>query len=96
MPTLLGSKDLIQLYQQIINLEGGMDFEKQKGRSFFGVSMFIILAGVTIFTIGVVAWILNCNYNATVVTVPSIKVIGGLMVMSLGYILMVLEAIRKK
>lgn len=73
-----------------------MDLEKAKRRSFFGVAMAIILAGAILFSIGLVAWILNSYSNSAVVTNPSIKAMGGLMIIGIGYIILILEEIRKK
>ena len=73
-----------------------MNLESQKGKSFFGVAMALILSGAVIFAIGVVAWIANCYLKTTVISIPSVKIIGGLVIMGLGYILLVLEAIRNK
>lgn len=73
-----------------------MDLEKSKRRSFFGVAMAIILAGAILFSIGLVAWILNCYSNSLIITNPSIKAMGGLMIIGIGYIILILELIRKK
>ena len=73
-----------------------MDLEKSRKRSFFGVAMAIILAGAIIFSIGLVAWILNSYSNSLIITNPTIKAMGGLMIIGIGYIILILEEIRKK
>lgn len=73
-----------------------MDLGKTPKRSFFGVAMAIILAGAVLFSIGLVAWIFNCYSSSIVVTNPTIKAIGGLVVIGIGYIILILEEIRKK
>lgn len=62
--------------------------------SFFGVAILVLLAGAAIFTYGVVAWLFNI-YQNTEFAIPSMKIIGGLVVMSLGYIQVELELMRR-
>jgi len=73
-----------------------MNLENQKGKSFFGVAMALILCGAFIFSVGIVAWIINYYLKTTVITTPSIKIMGGLLILALGYIIFILEAIRRK
>lgn len=70
--------------------------QKLRSKSFFGVAMFMILIGAFLFTVGIVAWIINCYTDSTVVTMPSIKAAAGLIVIGQGYMILILEAIRKK
>lgn len=73
-----------------------MDLETRKSKTFFGVAMVMILIGAVLFAVGAVAWFLNCYTNTTIVSIPSLKVMGGLVVIALGYIILELELIRKK
>lgn len=73
-----------------------MDLEARKKATFFGVALIMILVGAALFAIGGVAWIMNVCTESTVISIPSIKIIGGLIVMALGYIILELELIRKK
>ena len=63
--------------------------------SFRGVALLLILAGATIFAMGIVMWLFN-YFGDTIFSFPSTKVIGGLIVLALGYIALELEFIRKK
>jgi hypothetical protein len=62
---------------------------------FFGVSMFLIFAGIAVFTSGAVTWLFN-YFGGYGFATPSYKIIGGLVVMGLSYVVMELELIRKK
>jgi len=73
-----------------------MDLEARKSKTFFGVAIIMILIGAALFAIGVVAWIANNYTNSTIISIPSLKVMGGLVTMALGYIILELELIRKK
>lgn len=64
--------------------------------SFFGVSILLILVGAAIFVFGLVAWYLTAVSNTTVMAFPFFKVIGGLIILALGYIVLELEMLRKK
>jgi len=73
-----------------------MGLEKRKTATFFGVAILLILIGAALFSIGGVSWVVNCYDKTTVVSIPSLKLMGGLVVMALGYIILELELIRKK
>ncbi|MEI6144384.1 MAG: hypothetical protein WCP91_02205 [Candidatus Berkelbacteria bacterium] len=62
---------------------------------FWGVSILLILLGVAIFSVGLVMWLFNIFADYAFV-LPSAKMIGGLIVLALGYIVLELELIRKK
>ena len=71
-------------------------FDKnRKNVSFFGVSIALILSGAIILSVGAVMWLFNV-YGDSSFAMPSAKVIGGLVVMALGYIQLELEWIRTK
>ena len=68
-----------------------------KEKLFTGVALMFIILGAIIFTVGLVAWFYNMSigYNS-VITFPSFKSIGGLLVMGIGYLILELELIRMK
>lgn len=61
---------------------------------FRGVALFTILLGAGIFAYGVSTWYLNAfrDYNFYF---PAFKIIGGWIIISLGYIHLNLELMRK-
>jgi hypothetical protein len=63
--------------------------------SFYGVAGAIILIGATAIALGGVQWVLN-YYADYGYKWPLIKIFGGLVVLSLGYIVLELELLRKK
>ena len=67
-----------------------------KTATFYGVAMLLILFGVAIFAYGLIQWIYNTWTSQVCWAFPSLKVIGGLTVMALGYIVLELELLRKK
>ena len=60
---------------------------------FRGVAMALIILGAALFALGGVEWTYNW-YAAGTFTAPLFKVIGGLVVIALGYIHLELELIR--
>ena len=77
--------------------EVNMLFEKDpKKLNFVSIAIFFIFVGIGIFTYGIVAWIFNVYNQETLIAFPSVKVIGGALVMLLAYIQLELEYIRKK
>jgi len=73
-----------------------MLFGKRKDKSFMAVAIAMILAGVVIFVFGVLGWWINVSASQNLIAFPSLKVIGGLVVMSLGYIQLELGLLREK
>lgn len=73
-----------------------MDLESKKKATFYGVALLLILIGAGLFAVGGVSWLVNVYTNTTVISIPSIKIMGGLILMALGYIVLELELIRKK
>ena len=73
-----------------------MLFGKRENQSFMAVAMAMIVIGVVIFVFGALGWWINVSADQTLVAFPSIKVIGGLIVMSLGYIQLELGLLRHK
>ena len=81
----------------MIKLKGvSMLFGKRKDKSFMAVAIAMILAGVVIFVFGVLGWWINVSASQNLIAFPSLKVIGGLVVMSLGYIQLELGLLREK
>jgi hypothetical protein len=71
-------------------------FDKnRKNVSFFGIGIVLILSGAIILSTGTVMWLFNVCSNSTF-AMPSAKIIGGLIVLALGYIQLELEWIRTK
>jgi len=71
-------------------------FDKnRKNVSFFGVGIALILSGAIILSVGSVMWLFNV-FSDSSFAMPSAKVIGGLVIMALGYIQLELEWIRTK
>ena len=62
---------------------------------FYGVAMFIILAGVALLAVGLVQVLgqFLCEWQFGW---PMAKVMAGLMIIALGYIVLELELIRRK
>lgn len=73
-----------------------MNHNERQNRSFLGVSIMFILLGAGIFSYGAVAWFYNYFTETNLVYLPSSKIIGGLVVIALGYIIFELELIRKR
>ncbi|MBI4947963.1 hypothetical protein HY844_00155 [Candidatus Berkelbacteria bacterium] len=70
--------------------------KKNEDKSFVAVALVFILLGAAIFAFGAVSWMINTMQQQTIVAIPSIKVIGGLLVMCLGYIQLELGLLRDK
>jgi hypothetical protein len=67
-----------------------------KNKTFFGVAMLLILSGAILLAFGLVAWLINVCANANVNSWPFAKVMGGLVIIGLGYCVLILELIRLK
>jgi len=70
--------------------------DRNKERSFLSVAVMFILIGAIIFTFGIIAWLFNASLGYNQISMPSEKVIGGLIVMALGYIQLELGLSRGK
>lgn len=73
-----------------------MLFRNRKDKSFVAVAGAVILAGVVIFVFGILGWWVNITAQENIIAIPSLKVIGGLVIMSLGYIQLELGLLRDK
>lgn len=73
-----------------------MFFSKHDDKSFVAVAVMFILFGAGIFTFGLISWLVNTTEAVTLIAFPSIKVMGGLVIMALGYIQLELGLLRRK
>lgn len=73
-----------------------MFFGKKEDKSYVAVAVTFILIGAGLFAFGLVSWLVNAIGTTTVVSMPSIKIMGGLVIMALGYIQLELGLIREK
>ncbi len=64
-------------------------------RYFAGVALALIIVGAGIFAFGCVQWLYN-TLSGFDFAMPSVKIIGGLVILALGYIHLELELIRTK
>lgn len=71
-------------------------FGKHQDKTFVGVAISFILVGAAIFAFGLVGWLVNSMAEMTIMAFPSIKVMGGLVVMALGYIQLEIGLLRTK
>jgi len=73
-----------------------MFFHKREDKSFVAVAMTMILIGAAIVAFGLVGWLVNVSNSEVVIVFPSVKVIGGFIIIALGYIQLELGLLRKK
>lgn len=73
-----------------------MLFSPKEKRGFGPVAVGIILIGAGIFAYGLLTLLVNMMGEENFFFFPACKVMGGLIVMSLGYIILQLELIRHK
>lgn len=72
-------------------------FENDPSKSSFnGVALSIIIVGAAIFALGLAGWLCNYYTDNTLLSIPSLKVMGGAVIVALGYIVLELELLRKK
>lgn len=71
-----------------------MFWHRNQDKSFYGVSIGMILVGTVIFVFGALGWWVNLSADDVVIAFPSFKVIGGLVIMALGYIQLELGLLR--
>lgn len=63
--------------------------------SFFGVAIGVIFIGAALFALGVVEWFFN-YFSAFSTGYPMLKIITGVGILALGYIIVELEWIRRE
>lgn len=73
-----------------------MFFHKREDKSFVAVAMTMILIGAAIVSFGMVGWLINVSNAEVVIVFPSAKIIGGFIIIALGYIQLELGLLRKK
>ncbi len=73
-----------------------MFFGKREDKSFMGVAMLFIFLGIVIFVFGALGWLINSSQELTIMNEPSAKIMGGLVIMALGYIQLELGLLRRK
>ena len=73
-----------------------MFWRKHEDKSFVAVALTVIFVGAAITAFGASGWLINFAQDEIIVAIPSMKVIGGLIIMSLGYIQLELGLLRKK
>lgn len=64
-------------------------------KSFYSVAMFLIIVGAALFAFGIVCWLFN-YFGGTSFNYPAGKIMGGLIILALGYLLAELELTRRK
>jgi len=69
---------------------------KHEDKSFVAVALTVIFMGAAVFAFGVSGWLINWSNNEVVVAIPSMKILGGIIIMSLGYIQLELGLLRNK
>lgn len=62
--------------------------------SFFEVAVLVIFIGAGLFSLGIVEWFFN-YFSAFEAGYPMLKVISGIIIIALGYIVVELEWIRR-
>jgi len=73
-----------------------MFWRRRQDKSFVAVAGLVILAGAIIFVFGALGWWVNISSDSNIIAFPSIKVMGGLIIMALGYIQLELGLLREK
>jgi hypothetical protein len=71
-------------------------FFRREEKSFTAVALMMILIGSAIVAFGLVGWLVNVSQNEVIIAFPSLKVMGGLAIVSLGYIQLELGLLRRK
>jgi hypothetical protein len=64
--------------------------------SFFGVAIGVIFVGAALFSLGVVGWFFNYFSPFQQVGYPMLKVLTGIIIIALGYIIVELEWMRRE
>ncbi len=71
--------------------------KKDHQKSFYSVAMALIITGIIILGLGLAGWVMNYfSFDFCYLTIPSLKVMGGLVILSLGYIILELDLLRQK
>jgi len=70
--------------------------KKHQDKSYVAVALTVIFMGAAVFAFGISGWLINWTNNEVIVAIPSMKVLGGIVIMSLGYIQLELGLLRSK
>ncbi len=70
-------------------------FSRSSSKNFLAVAITVILIGAVLLAVGVIQYVLSFFTNQTFGW-PALKIIAGVVVISLGYIQLQLELIRVK
>ncbi len=80
----------------MLNKRREMFWHKHDEKSFLEVAIAFILVGAAIFAYGFVGWLINVAQSQTIMALPSAKIVGGVVIMALGYIHLELDLLRRK
>lgn len=61
-----------------------------------GVALCVIILGAAIFAFGAAGWFINFLASANIAIMPSMKIMGGAVLIALGYIQLEIELLRHK
>ncbi|MGA2666631.1 MAG: hypothetical protein ABSE91_00895 [Patescibacteria group bacterium] len=64
--------------------------------SFLGVGLALILFGAIVCAIGLASWLITAFGLGTTLAFPFFKVMGGVVILGIGYIILEIELLRKK
>jgi hypothetical protein len=64
--------------------------------SFYGIGLVFILFGALICGIAFASWLLSMLGFASILALPFFKVMGGIIIIGLGYIILEVELLRKR
>lgn len=64
--------------------------------SFHGVGLALILFGAIICAIALAAWITSALGFGSILAFPFFKVMGGVVILGIGYLILEVELLRKK
>jgi hypothetical protein len=73
-----------------------MDWKKRaQNVSFYSVGLAIIILGAAILAVGSAFWLMNFFFDYSF-AIPSLKIMGGAIIMALGYLIVEMELLRQK
>lgn len=75
---------------------GGMKELSGKKMPFAGVAAALIVFGAAVFATGLMFWVISFSWGILTISAPFSKVIGGAIIMALGYVVLELELMRTK
>ncbi|TSC92179.1 MAG: hypothetical protein CEN91_547 [Candidatus Berkelbacteria bacterium Licking1014_85] len=65
-------------------------------KSFIGVAIMLIILGVLFFVLGGLGWLYNSSGSGMLMTMPIEKMLAGIIIIALSYIILELELLRTK